>query len=103
MEIRFDLDYTVAVLNMGIFLFLLEGIVIYKKDKIKRSLTFLISSLFFIYVIDMSFLALLNTYFNWYEDLTVLLFNQTLIYILMSFVYVAYYFLIKFFKVGRVR
>jgi len=47
---KMDLNYTVAILNMTIFLFLLEGMVIYNKEKIKNSFMFLLFSLLFIYL-----------------------------------------------------
>ena len=93
---KMDLNYTVAILNMTIFLFLLEGIVIYNKEKIKNSFMFLLFSLLFIYIIDMLVLVFINIYFKWYKDLMVLFLNQTLIYVLMSLIYVIYYMLLKF-------
>lgn len=93
---KMDLNYTVAILNMTIFLFLLEGMVIYNKEKIKNSFMFLLFSLLFIYIIDMLALVFINIYFKWYKDLMVLFLNQTLIYVLMSLIYVIYYMLLKF-------
>ena len=98
MEIKLDLNYTVAILNMTIFLFLLEGMVIYNKEKIKNSFMFLLFSLFIIYIIDMVLLILTNTYFKWYTSLITLLFSQTLVYGLMSFIYIVYYLSLKKFK-----
>jgi len=89
-------NYTVAILNMTIFLFLLEGMVIYNKEKIKNSFVFLLFSLLFIYIIDILILVLANIYFKWYKDLIGLFLNQTLIYIIMSLIYIVYYILLKF-------
>ncbi len=98
MEVILDLNYTVAVLNMGIFFFLLEGLVIYKKEKIKSSISFLFLSLLFIYIIDMLILVLLNAIFKWYKDSITLFFSQTPVFMLMSLIYAAYYLLLRHFK-----
>ena len=95
---KLELNYTVTILNMTIFLFLLEGMVIYNKEKIRNSFMFLLFSLFIIYAIDMVLLILTNTYFKWYTNLITLLFSQTLVYGLMSFIYIVYYLSLKKFK-----
>jgi len=95
---KLELNYTVTILNMTIFLFLLEGMVIYNKEKIKNSFMLLLFYLFIIYAIDMVLLILTNTYFKWYTNLITLLLSQTLVYGLMSFIYIVYYLSLKKFK-----
>ena len=93
---QLEFNYTVSILNMTLFLFLLEGIVIYNKEKIKGSLLFVLFSLILVYIVDLGALILLNVFFKWYKSLIILILSQTLLYILFSSVYIIYYSIFKY-------
>ena len=94
---QLEFNYTLSILNMTLFLFLLEGIVIYNKEKIKGSLLFVLFSLILVYIVDLGALILLNVFFKWYKSLIILILSQTLLYILFSSVYIIYYSIFKYF------
>ncbi len=94
---QLEFNYTVSIFNMTLFLFLLEGIIIYNKEKIKSSFLFVLFSLILVYIVDLGVLILLNVFFKWFKNLIILILSQSLLYILFSLVYIIYYLIFKYF------